>query len=119
MIFCCEKSLSSDAAQALLIQAMFIAYLEDREIIGKDYFRAASNSRSENFSALLSTGNVTFLRQLFVTLRDDFNGDLFVAPCSFEPNAHPPRVGRDHLNILARFRAGQRDGGGATPLLGI
>jgi hypothetical protein len=105
----CEASMSSDAAQALLIQAMFIAYLEDREIIGKEYFRAASNSRVEAFSALLNTGNVSSLNHLFVALRDDFNGDLFVAPCSFEPNANPPRIGRDHLSILARFRAGQEE----------
>jgi hypothetical protein len=105
----CEASMSSDAAQALLIQAMFIAYLEDREVIGREYFRAASNSRVEAFSALLNTGNVSYLNHLFVALRDDFNGDLFVAPCSFEPNANPPRIGRDHLSILARFRAGQEE----------
>lgn len=105
----CEAGLSTDAAQALLIQAMFIAYLEDREIIGKDYFLAASNSRAENFSELLGTGSASFLKQLFATLRDDFNGDLFVAPCSFEPNARPPRIGRDHLSNLARFRAGHEE----------
>lgn len=105
----CEGGLSSDAAQALLIQAMFIAYLEDREIIGADYFRGASNSRAENFFALLGVGNVSFLKELFATLRDDFNGDLFVAPCSFESKAHPPRIGRDHLSTLARFRVGQEE----------
>lgn len=105
----CEAGLSSDAAQALLIQAMFIAYLEDREIISKDYFRAASGSQAESFSALLGTSNVSFLKQLFATLRDDFNGDLFVAPCSFEPNTNPPRIAREYLNILARFRAGHEE----------
>ncbi|MBL8500634.1 MAG: N-6 DNA methylase [Nitrosomonas sp.] len=105
----CETGLSSDAAQALLIQAMFIAYLEDREIIGEDYFSVASNSRIKDFSALLETGNISFLKQLFVTLRDDFNGDLFVAPCSFELNAHPPLIECEHLSILARFRAGQEE----------
>lgn len=69
---------------------LFIAYLEDREIIGGDYFRAASSERSESFAALLQSGNVTALKKLFVSLREDFNGDLFVAPCSFEPNSSPP-----------------------------
>ena len=39
-----EAALPAGAAQALLIQAMFVAYLEDREIIGGDYFRAASEA---------------------------------------------------------------------------
>lgn len=107
----CEASLSSDSAQALLIQTMFIAYLEDRQIIGKDYFKAASNNRDESFSALLQSGSIPALEQLFASLREDFNGDLFVAPCSFEPNARPPRINREHLNILARFRAGQEEMG--------
>lgn len=105
----CEAGLSSDAAQALLIQTMFIAYLEDREIIGKNYFRAASSSQAESFSALLCASNSSYLKQLFSTLRDDFNGDLFVAPCSFERNASSPRIGRNHLCILARFRMGHEE----------
>lgn len=105
----CDTNLSSDAAQALLIQTMFIAYLEDRQIIGGNYFKAASNNRNEGFSALLQSGSVLALNELFASLRNDFNGDLFVAPCSFEPNARPPRISRDHLSILARFRAGQEE----------
>lgn len=105
----CDAGLSTDAAQALLIQAMFIAYLEDREIIGSDYFRGAANDRIVNFSALLQSGSVSALKKIFASLRKDFNGDLFVAPCSFESSANPPRIGRDHLAILARFRAGQEE----------
>ncbi|MEK7322123.1 MAG: N-6 DNA methylase, partial [Pseudomonadota bacterium] len=105
----CEAKLSSDAAQALLIQAMFIAYLEDREIIGKEYFKDAAGVGVESFSALLLSGSVSALKRLFDALRQDFNGDLFVAPCSFEPNAHPPRVSREHLAVLERFRLGQEE----------
>ena len=104
-----SAGLSTDAAQALLIQAMFIAYLEDREIIGADYFRGAANEQSDSFATLLQSGSVSALKQLFVSLREDFNGDLFVAPCSFEPTANPPRISRDHLSILGRFRAGQEE----------
>lgn len=107
----CEADLSPEGAQALLIQAMFIAYLEDREIIGGDYFRAASGNQSTSFSALLQSGGVAALKKLFVSLREDFNGDLFVAPCSFEPNSRPPRLSQAHLNVLARFRAGQEEMG--------
>ena len=105
----CNAGLETGAAQALLIQTMFIAYLEDREIIGEDYFRSATNSRAESFSALLGVGNVTFLKQLFATLRADFNGDLFVAPSSFEQHARTTGIDRNHLSILARFRAGQEE----------
>lgn len=104
----CEAGLSPDAAQALLIQAMFIAYLEDREIIGKEYFKDSAGG-VESFSALLHSGSVSGLKQLFDALRQDFNGDLFVAPCSFEPNSRPPRVSREHLAVLERFRLGQEE----------
>jgi hypothetical protein len=50
------QSLDSDAAQALLIQAMFIAYLEDRAIVTPAYFQAVSTERAKSFSALLETG---------------------------------------------------------------
>lgn len=105
----CNTNLSTDAAQALLIQTMFIAYLEDRQIIRSRYLKAASNNQSESFSSLLESGNVGSLNQLFSALQEDFNGDLFVAPCSFEPNAKPPRINVEHLEILARFRAGQEE----------
>ena len=103
------QSLSSDAAQALLIQAMFIAYLEDREIVSGSYFQALSDSRVDSFSSLLEAGDVNLLRALFVTLQEDFNGDLFVAPCSFETQAEPPNIVAEHLMILARFRSGREE----------
>ncbi|MCY3842578.1 MAG: N-6 DNA methylase [Acidobacteria bacterium] len=106
--------LPPDAAQALLVQAMFIAYLEDREIIGPDHFREASNARASDFGGLLTTGDVESLEHLFETLRDDFNGDLFVAPCSFETYDAVPRLRADHLKILARFRSGREEMDGST-----
>jgi hypothetical protein len=103
------ETLTSDAAQALLIQAMFIAYLEDREIVTPAYFQAVSSDRARSFSALLETGDVKLLRTLFKTLRQDFNGDLFVAPCSFESQAKAPHIDPAHLSILARFRSGREE----------
>ena len=101
--------LSSDAAQALLIQAMFIAYLEDREIATPAYFEAVSAKKAQSFADLLATGDVELLRALFQTLREDFNGDLFVAPCSFEPQVQPPEIAPQHLSVLARFRSGREE----------
>lgn len=101
--------LAPDAAQALLIQAMFIAYLEDRGIVTPEYFAAVSEKSSDSFSALLETGDVDLFRSFFQTLHADFNGDLFVAPCSFEPMGEAPEVTSAHLTILARFRSGREE----------
>jgi hypothetical protein len=106
-----EANLSSDAAQALLIQAMFIAYLEDREIITPDYFREMSRQQVDSFSSLLAAQNTKLLKSLFATLRADFNGDLFVAPCSFETKSKAPEIEVGHLDVLARFRAGREEMG--------
>lgn len=103
------KSLPSDAAQALLIQAMFIAYLEDRKIITPEYITAATNKAADSFSALLAKRDVRLLKQLFATLRDDFNGDLFVAPCSFDPQAKAPPLQASHLDVIGSFRTGREE----------
>lgn len=104
-----KAALAPDAAQALLIQAMFIAYLEDREIVTPTYFAAVSEKSAESFSALLETGDVNLFRSFFRTLHADFNGDLFVAPCSFEATGEAPEVTPAHLTILARFRSGREE----------
>ncbi|MCY4372292.1 MAG: N-6 DNA methylase [Spirochaetaceae bacterium] len=104
-----EADLSADPAQALLVQAMFVAYLEDRGIIGEEYFQGASNEGADNFETLLRAKDVQSLERLFDTLRIDFNGDLFVAPCSFEANDGGPRLNATHLEILARFRSGSEE----------
>ena len=104
-----DAGLAPDAAQALLIQAMFVAYLEDRKIIGAEYFGDASNSRASDFETLLHTGDIEFLERLFDALRADFNGDLFVAPCSFDANDPGPRLDASHLEMLARFLSGREE----------
>jgi hypothetical protein len=104
-----STSLSSDAAQALLIQTMFIAYLEDRKIITPDYVMRATNKAADSFSALLAKRDVRLLKMLFATLRNDFNGNLFVAPCSFDPQAKAPTVQASHLDVIASFRTGREE----------
>ncbi len=104
-----SRSLAPDAAQALLIQTMFIAYLEDRKIITPDYVMAATHKAVDSFSALLGKRDVRLLKLLFATLRDDFNGDLFVAPCSFDPHARAPTVQASHLDVIASFRTGREE----------
>ena len=111
----CDDDLSPDAAQALLIQTMFIAYLEDRGIVRAEYLEDASGGISETFRGILQSSSSTALYRLFERLRVDFNGDLFVEPCSFDPSEPRPRVTRAHLNTLERFLSGHEemgDGGG-------
>ena len=99
----------SDAAQALLVQTMFIAWLEDREIILPEEFTSASGGRARSFSDVLQSEDVDSLERLFRSLRGKFNGDLFVAPYSFEGNdCHRPLT-PGHLNILHRFRSGREE----------
>ena len=104
-----RTGLSADAAQALLVQAMFIAYLEDRKIVGPEYFLDASDDRAGCFSTLLQSKDVDSLDRLFASLRTDFNGDLFVAPCSFEGNDGLQPLTSEHLKILHRFRSGHEE----------
>ena len=105
----CAEGLSPDAAQALLVQAMFVAWLEDRKIVGPEYFRDVSNARAGDFQTLLRSGDVESLEGLFQALRKDFNGDLFVSPCSFDADDHGLRLYPAHLEILARFRSGREE----------
>lgn len=109
-----NTDLSPDAAQALLIQTMFIAYLEDREIIDREYFLEASNERADSFSKLLGSPSAASLSRLFRILRKRFNGDLFVAPCSFEAEGPRPILNHSHLKIIARFRSGHVEMSGDT-----
>lgn len=111
----CGQGLSRDAAQALLIQTMFIAYLEDREAVRSEYFQTVSGGLRATFLELLEATDTNAFYGLFRELRKHFNGNLFVAPCAFDPKERRPRVTSAHLTTLARFRSGQEemaDGGG-------
>ena len=103
------SGLAADEAQALMLQAMFVAYLEDRGIIGAEYFKNASNAHADTFEDLLRTEDIQALERLFDDLRNDFNGDLFVATCSLETNTGSNRLARTHLRTLARFRSGSEE----------
>lgn len=103
-------SLGAEAAQALLMQSMFIAYLEDREIVVSADFVNASNGKCRNFADVLEAASTAYFEKLFHWLRSAFNGDIFNAPCAFDldtPSA--PDVSIEHLRILARFRHGREE----------
>ncbi|MGB1800379.1 MAG: HsdM family class I SAM-dependent methyltransferase [Gammaproteobacteria bacterium] len=101
------SGLTIDSAQALLMQVMFIAYLEDKKIIDADYFvKATCNSKITSLLQLLNDGRVDKFTQLFKLLKLHFNGDLFIAPCSFDEKEKHIKLKEEHVNILAEFRSG-------------
>lgn len=105
-----KDELGADAAQALLMQTMFVAYLEDRQIIGEAVFRAASQDRYATLLELLRAGNPEPFEVLFTWLHGAFNGNLFKAPCAFETEEDaPPKLKPEHLSVLARFRHGHEN----------
>ena len=106
-----ECGLAPEASQALLMQTMFIAYLEDREAIDTGYIKAATGSAFSTFAEILNEHKVNAFYGLFRSLNRDFNGDLFVKPCSFGDIG--PGLRRRHLAVLARFRSGKEEMGPA------
>ena len=102
-----KTGLTPDASQALLMQTMFIAYLEDRKIITREYIEEATNGAFFTFSDILKSGKVAAFYALFRALNGHFNGDLFVRPCSFGESG--PRLQRSHLEVLAPFRSGEEE----------
>ena len=102
-----KTGLTQDASQALLMQTMFIAYLEDRGIISHAYVEESTNGAFSKFSDILESEKVAAFHALFHALNRHFNGDLFVKPCSFGESG--PRLQRDHLKVLAPFRSGKEE----------
>lgn len=102
--------LGGEAAQALLMQTMFIAYLEDRKIIKEAVFRDASDKTCSSLAEMLEADSPAHFETLFIWLKDAFNGNLFNAPCAFETgDATPPKLAVRHLRTLARFRHGREE----------
>jgi hypothetical protein len=105
-----KDELGKDGAQALLMQTMFVAYLEDRKIIGEYVFREASRGSFATLLELLEAGDTEPFERLFTWLHDAFNGNLFKAPCAFEADSEPtPKVQSEHLSVLAQFRHGHEN----------
>ena len=103
-----RDDLGGEAAQALLMQTMFIAYLEDRQIIGKAVFEGASGGACSCLLDILNSNTSAYFEALFSWLNGAFNGNVFNAPCAFETgNEIPPKLALKHLAVLARFRDGR------------
>ena len=116
------KGLSTNQAQAALTQTMFIAFLEDRKLINSSYFQSATNGQRVNWNYLLKSGDIAAFERLFDKLQSDFNGDMFLTPCTLLECDPTTSLTRQHLEILMRFRGGtevmSRGGGGQTRFRG-
>ncbi|HEY0152930.1 MAG TPA: N-6 DNA methylase [Longimicrobium sp.] len=117
-----QMELEPKYAHALLGRAIFIRYLEDREILTEEYFRAVASghpaweealdeplekadlneSSSRWFDRVLRSKPFTFA--LFGQLATDFNGDMFPRDDEEERNTTP-----EHLQELRRFLLGEPD----------
>jgi len=101
--------MSVESAQTLIMQIMFIAYLEDREILVPQYFSDACNDGSiTGLHDLLARGEPALLCALFKNLNADFNGSLFIAVGGFDEN-DSTLISGDYLKILFEFRDGRVD----------
>ena len=67
------KGLKSEVAHALLMQSIFVAYLEDRGILDTQFFNSRFNVNS--FTNLLD--DISATHDLFAWLQETFNGDMF------------------------------------------
>ena len=95
-----NQKLDRQFAHALLIRSVFVAYLQDRDILNQDFF--INRFGVESFNLLLNNKLATY--NLFEWLQTIFNGDLFpVSP--EEKNA----VDNKHLKIAQDLISGQVD----------
>jgi hypothetical protein len=101
-----EMGLSSAQAQALLLQTLFIAYLEDRGILQQKDVQGAAGY--ENLRTILERRDVLAFQALFDDLAVKFNGDVFSSPCCFR-GKEKVQLKPEHLDPLLDFRGGRID----------
>jgi hypothetical protein len=95
-----EQGIESQVAHALLMQSIFVAYLQDRGILDTQFFRSRFNV--DTFTDLLD--NPPGTRELFEWLQVAFNGDMFLASSSLK-NSYEVR----HLEIIKNLVGGTAD----------
>ena len=95
----CKYGLTEQEAHSLLGRAVFVKYLEDRDVLQWEQLVAVGNVSS--FRELLRSGPGT--REFFRQLEDKVNGDMFPQTYSQLPN-----VNERHLDIVRCFLSGDR-----------
>ncbi|MTJ46845.1 class I SAM-dependent DNA methyltransferase [Dolichospermum sp. UHCC 0259] len=95
-----NQKLDRQFAHALLIRSVFVAYLQDRDILNQNFF--INRFGVESFNTLLNNKLATY--NLFEWLQTIFNGDLFPVSTE-EKNA----VDNKHLKIAQDLISGKVD----------
>lgn len=73
-----KDAIDPEQAAKLLMQAMFLAYLRDRDIVNEQYFLETSGDYSlTNLESFFATNHIGAYRQLLKNLNKDFNGGMF------------------------------------------
>jgi type I restriction-modification system DNA methylase subunit len=118
-----KQGLKLEYAHALISRAIFVRYLEDRDILTKEYFIKVANNNS-NWLALLDKPleksafnpenkkhffcqvlqNKAFTYALFNKLSEDFNGDLF-----HQDELEENHVEQKYLGLLRGFLLGDTE----------
>ncbi len=108
-----SDTLPSEVARALILQIVFISYLEDRGIIDAADFQAAvgRNYSADSFVELLTQRDPHLIERLFTHLKRVFNGDVFYAPGVFETGEDRVSLSAGHLDPLLDFRSGWKEMG--------
>ena len=106
-----SKSLPTDAARGLILQIVFISYLEDRGIVDEADFRFCTGQKVRSLLELLRLQDPSLLTRVFSYLKKVFNGDVFNAPGVFESGADTISVQSEHFVPLIDFRSGWKEMG--------
>lgn len=103
------QGLARETAQSLLLQILFIAYLEDRGIIPESDFFEATGGKHQRLEHLLASGDTEALDVLFANLQAQFNGDVFAAPGCFSGNMAQVAITPSSLQALTGLRKANID----------
>ncbi len=117
-----EDRLSDEVAHSLIGRALFVRYLEDREVLVREYFEGIAR-QNESWKKILITplarfaeahhsnlcffrvlGNREFTYAFFKHLADDFNGDTFPVTTT-----ELREVKARHLKVLRNLLTGTAD----------
>lgn len=99
--------MSMEPARALVIQTVFIAYLEDRGLITSDFIsRTLSCENDEGYLGLLKARDPARIKDLFAELHRRFNGNVFYSPSAFGNQDISEELTSEQLDCLADFRGG-------------
>ena len=102
-----QLGMSKEPARALVIQTVFIAYLEDRGLIASDFIsRTLGVDVSGGYKELLESRNPELIKTLFKELHRRFNGNVFYSPSAFGDQDTSEELTPEQIDCLADFRGG-------------